>query len=327
MAVASLTERLDDLYTTTWALRRAGVADQVFDATPFWYWMKDKGAIVSETGGRRIEQSLSIGKSQNISWIGQGSTVPMADQRILTVAYYEWRYVVDSIVRFMVEEQKNAGKSQILKLMNQKMAVSERSLIEEFETRLFGAESDDVQGNHPPCHGLKDLVADDPTTGVIGGIDASTVTYWRNKTKSLSGQSFAVNGFKAMQRMLNDTMNNIQMDKTDIIVCGQDPYEYYDADVIDQRRVVNKTLGDKGFTNVQFKGTPLIWSSYAPASMYFLSTTYLEFVYDPRYMMEMTDWKPIPNQPNDRVAQIVTAGNFVTNRRRVQGVIHTINTP
>jgi hypothetical protein len=41
----------------------------------------------------------------------------------------------------------------------------------------------------------------------------------------------------------------------------------------------------------------------------------------------MTEWKPIPDQINDRAAQIITACTLTTNRRRVHGVISGINTP
>ena len=37
--------------------------------------------------------------------------------------------------------------------------------------------------------------------------------------------------------------------------------------------------------------------------------------------------KPIPDQINDRAAQIIMAGAFTLSRARCQGVMHTIDTP
>ena len=108
---------------------------------------------------------------------------------------------------------------------------------------------------------------------------------------------------------------------------GQTPYEFYEDSVTEQKRIVNKKLGDAGFENIQFKGVPMIWSPQcANTRMYFLNTNYLWFVYDPAMFFDMTEWKPIPEQVNDRAAQIVTAGELITNRRRAQGVLHTIDT-
>lgn len=322
--MATLTEQLDSLYTTTWANRKSGLADNIFDSMPFWYWMKEKGKMKSMMGGRRIEVSLRYAKSENVAWIGKGDTVGMGDMDHLTIANYPWRYLVDSIVRFMVDDQQNRSKSKILDLANSKIDTANDTLVEELETRLFGAASGEQM------LGLRDIVADNPAGGTpntLGGIDQSDNSWWRNQTATLSGVSFATGGVAAMRKMLNNTMNNLMMDRTDIIVCAQSPYEYYDADVTEQRRVVNKTLGDAGFETIQYKGVPMIWSPHCSQRMYFLNTNFLMFVYDPKMYFDMTEWKPIPNQANDRAAQIVTACNLITNRRRCQGVIHSIDTP
>ena len=36
--MATLTEQLDNLYTTTWQNMKSVVGDNIFDATPFWFW-------------------------------------------------------------------------------------------------------------------------------------------------------------------------------------------------------------------------------------------------------------------------------------------------
>jgi hypothetical protein len=89
---------------------------------------------------------------------------------------------------------------------------------------------------------------------------------------------------------------------------------------------MNKTLGDGGFQAIEFLGIPIVWSPQATAdSMYFLNTRHLKFRYDPMVFFDMTEWKAIPDQVNDRAAQIITAGNLVTGRRRTHGVIFNID--
>ena len=85
-------------------------------------------------------------------------------------------------------------------------------------------------------------------------------------------------------------------------------------------------MADAGFTNQTFKGIPMVWAPSISQKMYFLNTRYLYMNYDPRLNMDMTSWKEIPNQVNDRVAQIMLACEFTVSRRKCQGVIHTINT-
>lgn len=321
----TLTEALDNLYTTTWQNMKSTVADQIFDATPFWYWMKDKGKLKTESGGRFLTEPLQYDTNDNVTFIGKGGTVSLNDYEFLTEAKFNWKYLVGSIVRFGVDDQQNRGKNKIINLMNSKMENTQNSLINTLETRLCGSGSADTTY----FLGLQDLVADDPTssTTLCGGIDPSTYTWWRNQYTDMTGLSFATYGVAKMRTMLNNCMNNLKMDAPDIIMADQTSYEYYEDNILDHYRVNNNKLADMGFQNQTFKGIPMVWSPSISERMYFLNTNYLSFTYDPMMYFDMTEWKPIPDQVNDRAAQIILAGEFKTSRRRCQGVMFTIDTP
>lgn len=324
MAVQTLSEALDNLYTTTWQHMKSQVEDQIFDATPFWFWLRAHDGLESVAGGRFLTEPLRYAKSERVQFIGRGGTVDLSDQEFLTVATYEWKYLVDSIVRFGVDDQKNRGRMQIINFASAKLENSRDSLIDKIESTLAADNSADALA----FHGLQEVVPDDPTASVtFGGINQNTNTWWRSKSKNMTGLSFAVHGQSEMRTMFNNCGNNINNDFPNIIVSGQTPYEHYEDSVLEQKRIVNKMLGDAGFENIQFKGVPMVWSpSIANTRMYFLNTRFMKFKYDPAMFFDMTEWKPIPDQVNDRAAQIITAGNLVTGRRRVHGVLHTIDT-
>lgn len=329
MPVQTLTEAIDNLYTTTWQHMGDTVADQVFEGSPFWFWMKEKGRLKTKEGGKYFTEPLRYAKSDRVQFIGRGGTVTLSDQEFLTDAVYEWTYLVDSIVRFGVDDQQNRGKAKIIDLMNSKQEMSKDSLVDKIEIKLF----DTVIGHTEkatPFYGMQDIVADDPTASAnnIGGIDPSTYTWWQNQYLNMTGQSFAVLGPKRMRTMLNDCGKNLKGSRPDIFVSGQTPYEYYEDTTLEQKRVVNKTLGDAGFENIEYKGIPLVWSpSCANTRMYMLNTNNLWVVYDPMMFFDMTEWKPIPDQVNDRAAQIITAMQLVTNRRKSHGVLFGIDSP
>ncbi|KKM65407.1 hypothetical protein LCGC14_1491560 [marine sediment metagenome] len=322
----TLSETLDNLYTTTWQQMKDTVRDQIYDATPFWFWMKEKGKLKSTSGGRFLTEPLQFAKTDSVQWITKGGTVPLNDFEFLTIAQYDWKYLVGSIVRFGVDDQQNRGKWQIINLMNAKFDNVQNGLIDELETRLFGASgsADDA------IDGLQLLVADDPTAaGSPGKIDqaAAANSWWRNQTTDLTGMSFATNGVNAMRTMLNKIMNNLRMDAPDIIVSGQLPYEFYEENLVDSYyRITQNKLGDAGFITQVYKGIPMVWSpACSDQRMYFLNTNFISFQFDPMLNFDMTEWKAIPDQVNDRTAQIVLAGAMTVSRRRAQGVIHTID--
>lgn len=329
----SLSELLDNLYTTTWQNMKDTVADQIFDALPFWFWLKDKGKMETIEGGRFMMEPLQYDKSDAVKWIGKGGTAPMHGFQFLTEAKYDWRYLVGSIVRFGVDDQQNRGKNQIINLMNATMDNVKTALISEMETRLFGAKGTIVAGTttetDPAIDGLQYLVPDDPTAaaGDAGGIDPSVYTWWRNRATNATGKSFATYGVSLMRTLMNNCANNLKMDTPDIILTGQTPYEYYEDTVLPAYRITSNKLGDMGFENIQFKGKPMVWSpSCAATRMYMLNTNFIKFAYDPMMFFDMTNWKDIPNQVNDRVAQIITACTFKVSRRRCQGVLYNIDT-
>jgi hypothetical protein len=310
---------------------KSTVADQIFDATPFWFWLKDKGKMRTVEGGRFLTEPLQYDKSDNVKWTGKGGQMPMNDQQFLTIAKYDWRYLAGSIVRFGVDDQQNRGKNEIINFMNSKMENLRNALISEMETRLSGASGAVSAGTttaeFPAFDGLQILVKDDPTTSTeVGGINQSTDTWWRNKTTNMSGESFATFGVTRMRTMLNNTMNNLKMDMPDIIVTGQTPYEFYEDNVLQYYRTQNNKLGDMGFQNIVFKGIPMVWTPSISGRIYFLNTNFISFVYDPMMFFDLTEWKAIPNQINDRTAQIVTACAMTVSRRRCQGVIYNVTT-
>ena len=346
--INTLTQFLDNLYTTTWQNRMEGVADNVFNATPVWFWLKDKGKLRPQRGGRFIEENLEYASNGNINWVDKGTAVPLNDFEFLTTAYFNWRYVAASIVRFGTDEQKNVGKARILSLMNSKLDNSEQSLITEFETRLVGSVGSIAAGTTTglaqAIDGLQCLVANNPTTNsggngiAVGGIDSSQSQYswWQNQYTNMSGSSFATTGIQNMRKMLNNCMNNRREDRPDILLNDQWTYEQYEGAVLTYYRTTNRKLADASFENQVFKGIPMVWTpsiagedSASPTggTMYFLNTNFLSLVYDPASWFDMTEWKAIPDQVNDRAAQIVSSCCLTTNRRRVQGVMYNLNTP
>lgn len=316
------TQQLDNLYTSTWYDIRDEVADNVFKSMAFFYWLQEKGRILPQEGGRFIEVDLEYSKNEQAKWIGKGETTSLNDYEFLTVAQYDWKYLTIPIVRFFIDEQKNRGSNRILNMVEQKLKNTQNSMTEELNSVLSGSNGGDAK----KMYGLRDIVADDPTTGTLGTINSATYEWWRNQSKDMSGVAFDTNGIKEMRKMLWACSDTMETQRPDIIISGEDPYGYYEDLVILQKRIVNKTLADAGFDNIEYKGIPIIMVRDVGDRMYFLNTEYLYMFYDPIAYFTMTEWKAIPQQVNDRVAQIITAGNLCTNRRLVHGVMYGIDT-
>jgi hypothetical protein len=330
MSLNSLTEVLDNLYTTTWQNMSSTVADNVFAASPLWFWFKDGGRLVPENGGRFLTEPLEYDSNDSVTWIGKGGSVQLSDYEFLTVAKYDWKYLVASMVRFGQDDQQNRGKNQIINFMNSKMSNTSNALITELETALCAGSGTGAGPNGSNrFDGLQLQVPDAPTvTGsTLGGIDPSVYTWWRSQMTDMTGQSFASYGVSNLRTLLNNCMNNRAQDRPDIICSGQSQFEYYEDGLLSYYRIHDNKLGDAGFENLKYKGIPWIWTPSMTNRIYCLNTKYIKVKYDPMMFFSMTDWKGIPNQVNDRAAQIISAMSMVMSRRLCQGVLINVTTP
>lgn len=315
------TQTVDNLFVTTWSYRVPKATEQAFTKTPLIFWLRERGRIQNVRGYTRIEIPLEYGTNETVRWLSKGASVPIQDNELLTMAYDEWKYVAVSIVRYREEDQKNRGRARILNLIETKLNAAERALWEEFERVMFA----DGSGSNEP-NGLQNIVATDPTTGTLHGIDRSTYSWFRNQTKQASGAA-SVYLVSDMRNMMNTITKYSQAEMRDIvIVTDQTTFELYEDINFEMKQIVNQKLADAGFDTLQFKGRPIIWCPSCPSGyMYFLNTNYIKLVCDEDYWMVMTDWKEPPDQPFDRVAQILCACNLVTSRPVCLGVLYGIS--
>ena len=85
--------------------------------------------------------------------------------------------------------------------------------------------------------------------------------------------------------------------------------------------------GDMGFQALRFKGSALTFGDSCPAgTLYELNERYLTLYIDQAADFSMTKWKEIPDQVNDRVAQVLVSLALTTNNRRMQGVLTSMPT-
>ncbi len=85
-----------------------------------------------------------------------------------------------------LEMKQNAGKERIIDLLKGKFDVLETSMRNELGTQIYG---DGTGNSSKDIGGLQLLVADDPTTGTVGGINRANFTFWRNQLWDFSVES------------------------------------------------------------------------------------------------------------------------------------------
>lgn len=155
-----------------------------------------------------------------------------------------------------------AEKSQIVNILKEDYAVLKEGLQVnwDIESHLDGSSSPKA------VPGLDLLVSTDPTTGVIGGIDAATAIYWRNNASMAISTATAGNLTAQMDLMWRACMKFGGL-IPDFIPVGS---KFYDAYQKEAGLTVNRQLNvggnakggtslDAGVTGLYYKGVQLVW--------------------------------------------------------------------
>jgi hypothetical protein len=320
-------EVVDNLLTTTWYDVRKKLYKEIFQITPFYDMMVEKGRIKERApDGTHFEIPFAYAhSSQNLQWFGRGAKFGKEEKEFMTRMSYQTRNFGDNIVRYWDDERKNKGKTRILNYVEEIIDSHQSTMQNGLAVSMW------TSGGALAIHTLPELITTTPTVGSIGGIARSENPYLQNIILDFGSLSFATSILLKMENVYNTC--SIWKSKggrraPDMIVTTQLIYEAYQ----DLARALGiyefNTTGrrvDLGMGEAKFKGAEMYWDPDCPAGqMYFLNTSSLEFAYDPDNWFEMTDWKSEADSL-DRMAQVVSVGNLVANNFRKNAVIFDID--
>lgn len=255
----------------------------------------------------------------------------------ITAAEYPWKQAYASmVISGLQEEVKNVGPEAVFKLIKVEAQIAEKTLKDTFGTQFFktSAAAGDEFGT------LYDLVIN--TTGTVGGISASTYSWWASKDRnaaSLYGNSGAPTWSEIVTSTNRDYLPSMMRDLWDqvaedtdvptVCVTTQLIYDAYETCLSAQKRFMgpaSKGLADAGFRNLSFRGVPVVVDSHCPAGyLFMLNENYLTFRHAPARNFSFEPWRKPTNQ-DVRVSKILWAGNITCSNRRFQGVLRNLPT-
>ena len=298
-------------------------ADNVTDKNALLTTMKAKGGISMKTGGESIQRQLAYAENSTFQYYSGYETLDVSASDTLTSAAYDWKQAAVNITISGLERRQNSGEAQIIDLISSRTKVAMMTMANNINVGLY---SDGTGSAGKQIGGLQLIVADDPTTGTVGGIDASVQTFWRNiaydATTDGGAAASAANIISYMNTVYNQLTRGV--DKPDLIVCDQNYYNFYQQALQTIQRIpTNSGAGSagSGFAALDYLGVPVVLDNDIPANhMYFLNTDYLFFdVHEDANFTPGEMDKPI-NQ-DALVMPILFMGNLTCSNRSLQGLL------
>jgi hypothetical protein len=269
------------LLTTTLNNSRNKIEDNVINNHPLFSRLKAKGNVIKESGGASFQEKLSYASNGTVQFQDEYDIYDTTPQDVITTAEFAQKILTGTVTMTNKEMLQNAGKERLVSLLESKMKVLESSLQNQLGTAIY---ADGTGSGGKEIGGLQSLVADDPTTGTVGGIDrsASNGVFWRNQLYDFSVESETASA-TTIQSAMNELYTRCQVQQgelPDIISADSVYFSYYENSLQTIQRLTDPSKGTLGFNSLAYKNAEVFYDPECPANhMYFLNTNHLFLKY------------------------------------------------
>ena len=131
-------------------------------------------------------------------------TLDVSPSDVLSAAVFDYKQLAGNVTISGLEQVKNSGTEAIINLLEARINVLEKSLMNSLSTSLY---SDGTGTSGKEVGGLQLIVAD-AGTGTVGGINSSTFTFWQNAqtTATSSAPTCNKNGAPHLGRQVSKSV-------------------------------------------------------------------------------------------------------------------------
>lgn len=312
------TPNLTEIVTTTLRNRSKAFADNVTKKNALLTMLEKKGAIKRLSGGRTIVKELDYAENNTFKYYSGYEALDVSASEVLSAAEYNWRQAAVAVTISGLEQRQNSGPEAIADLLEARIKNAMRTMSNKISEGIY---SDGTGSSGKQIDGLKAIVADSPSTGTVGGINAANFSFWRNYASSA-----ATSAGNILTRM-NLAINTITRgaDRPDVIVGDLTLFGHFQSALQVNQRFTDADSVDGSFVSYSYQNIPVILDDATGIStthnrMYFLNTDYLFFdVHSDAYFTPLEGIRPT-NQ-DAMVFPIIFQGNLTCSNRKQQGVI------
>ena len=308
---------LSEIVTTTLRNRSRTLSDNVSNHNALLRRLRENGNQTSVTG-RDIVRELEYADNGTVQFYSGYETLDVSPSDVLSAAVFDYKQLAGNVTISGLEQIKNSGTEAIINLLEARINVLEKSLMNSLSTSLY---SDGTGTSGKEVGGLQLIVAD-AGTGTVGGINSSTFTFWQNAQTTATSSAFSVANVQS-------DMNTIYLslvrgaDSPDLVMAGTNAYTAFLGSLQAIQRITSDDLANSGFTSLQYLNSDVVFDSACNTNrMYFLNTDYLRLEVAAARDFVPGEAKMSVNQ-DAMVTPMFWSGNLTCSNRALQGVIHT----
>ena len=311
-----------DIIATTIQSRTRKIADNVTKNNALLTWLNKRGNSKPFSGGNVILQELNFAENANAGWYSGYDLLPVAAQDVISAAEFPIKQAAVPVVISGLEMLQNAGKEQMIDLMEGRMAVAEASMANLISGALY---SDGTGFGGKQLTGLNAAVPV-VNTNTYGGIDANVWTFWRNYVDDNTAAELTP---ALIQGFMNLAWSNLVrgVDRPDLILMDSLVWQTYIASLQSQQRFTDPNSATLGFPTIKYMDADCVLDGgiggFCPSgTMFFLNTKFIFFrPHSARNMVPLAPNKRYAVNQDAEVQILAFAGNMTASGRQFQGRI------
>lgn len=322
---------LSEIVTTTLYKRNKELADNVSNGNALLARLNRRGNVRTADGGRQIVEELEYAENSTFMYYSGYEVLDISPSDVFSAAVFDWKQAAVNVSASGLEtEIQNTGREAVINLLEKRIDNAMKTMRNNLSTGVY---SDGTGSSGKQVGGLQSIVADSPSTGTVGGINAATFSFWRNQS---SGDVSFVGANPdpsntTDQATLKAEMHDMWLettrgpDTTDFIVADQAMFNTYWTSLTEIQRITSSDEATGGFRSIKFVTADVFYDgdSGIPSNhMYFLNTDYIYLRPHSRRNLVPLDRK-MPINQDAMVVPVVWAGNLTCSNRDLQGVIYT----
>jgi hypothetical protein len=318
---------VSDIVATTIQNRSRSIADNVTRNNALLSRLQQRGNIKPFGGGSSILQELSFAENGNAAFYSGYDQLPIAAQDVISAAEFSIKQLACPVVMSGLEMLQNSGREAFIDLLESRINVAEATMANRLAQSIY---SDGTGSGGKEITGLNAAVPSNPATGVYGGIDRATWTFWQSKLYDFSNAGVTPPPTATeMQRGLNTLWASLVRgsDRPDLIVLDANYWGIYTASLQANQRFTDPAQGSLGFPSLKFMDADVVLDGgiggYCPQNTGFMLNTKYLFLrpHRDRNMVSLSPGKRYATSQDAEVQILAWAGNLCSSGAQFQGRI------
>lgn len=215
-------------------------------------------------------------------WYDGGEPLNINSSDIATAAEFDWRQAAVAVVITGKEARMNAGKEQLIDLLDLRVGNAQRTMKNQMSTAIY---SDGTAYNGKQLQGLAVAVPDTPTSGTYGGINRATYSWWRNQTYSFATNSKTASAATVQDALLGLWQSQVRgADQPDLGIADNTYWGYFHQSLMAIQRFTDESsdMRKAGFRSLKFMNADIVldggYGGAATANhIWLLNTDYIHY--------------------------------------------------